>query len=256
MPTGAITGYIDVAQIALYVFWGFFIALIYYLLQENKREGYPLESERSAHIIVQGWPPIPGPKTFKLHDGRVVSAPNDFKSPQTLNAKPIGNWLGAPIEPVGNPLLAGVGPGSYADRADIPDVNVDGTPRIVPLRTVADFSVALQDTDPRGLPVMGADGNVGGTVTDLWVDKAEMLFRYLEVSVPAPTGNRHVLLPINFTRIGNKQIQVESILGVHFADVPGTRDPHSVTLLEEEKIVAYYGAGTLYATPSRQEPLV
>jgi photosynthetic reaction center H subunit len=130
MPTGAITGYIDVAQIALYVFWFFFAALIYYLLQENKREGYPLESERSAHITVQGWPPIPSPKTFKLHDGTIVSAPNKFKSPQTLNAKPTGNWLGAPIEPTGNPLLAGVGPGAYADRADTPDINVDGTPRI------------------------------------------------------------------------------------------------------------------------------
>ena len=29
-----------------------------------------------------------------------------------------------------------------------------------------------------------------------------------------------------------------------------------VTLLEEEKIAAYYGAGTLYATPARQEPLL
>jgi len=29
-----------------------------------------------------------------------------------------------------------------------------------------------------------------------------------------------------------------------------------VTLLEEEKIMAYFGAGTLYATPERQEPLV
>ncbi|MEY3461886.1 MAG: hypothetical protein RLZZ03_1539, partial [Pseudomonadota bacterium] len=28
-----------------------------------------------------------------------------------------------------------------------------------------------------------------------------------------------------------------------------------VTLLEEEKIMAYYGAGTLYATPDIQEPL-
>jgi photosynthetic reaction center H subunit len=26
-------------------------------------------------------------------------------------------------------------------------------------------------------------------------------------------------------------------------------------MLEEEKIAAYYGAGTLYATPERQEPL-
>jgi len=33
-------------------------------------------------------------------------------------------------------------------------------------------------------------------------------------------------------------------------------DESQVTLLEEEKIMAYYGAGTLYATPSRQEPLL
>ena len=35
MATGAITGYVDVAQIVLYVFWAFFAGLIYYLLREN-----------------------------------------------------------------------------------------------------------------------------------------------------------------------------------------------------------------------------
>jgi photosynthetic reaction center H subunit len=38
--------------------------------------------------------------------------------------------------------------------------------------------------------------------------------------------------------------------------VPGTRTPDAVTRLEEEKICAYYGAGTLYATPLRAEPLL
>jgi photosynthetic reaction center H subunit len=38
--------------------------------------------------------------------------------------------------------------------------------------------------------------------------------------------------------------------------VPGTKQPEQVTLLEEEKIMAYYGAGTLYATPDRAEPLL
>ena len=82
METGAITGYIDVAQIALYVFWVFFAGLIYYLHQENKREGYPLESERSAHVRVQGWPPIPSPKTFRLQHGGSSTAPNEQSSPQ------------------------------------------------------------------------------------------------------------------------------------------------------------------------------
>ena len=48
MPTGAITQYIDVAQVTLYAFWIFFALLIFYLRREDKREGYPLESDRSG----------------------------------------------------------------------------------------------------------------------------------------------------------------------------------------------------------------
>ena len=69
METGAITSYIDVAQLVLYAFWIFFAGLIYYLHQEDKREGYPLLSDRSDHVKVQGFPPIPSPKTFTLRDG-------------------------------------------------------------------------------------------------------------------------------------------------------------------------------------------
>ena len=43
MSTGAITQYIDVAQLVLYAFWIFFAGLIFYLHRENKREGYPLD---------------------------------------------------------------------------------------------------------------------------------------------------------------------------------------------------------------------
>lgn len=254
MTTGAITGYIDVAQITLYAFWIFFAGLIYYLVQENKREGYPLESDRSGSIEVQGWPPIPEPKTFLLQDGTIVSAPNYRVSDQVLKAAPGGNFPGAPLEPTGDkPMLDGVGPGAWANRADKPDLTFTKELRIVPLRSAPDFGVASQDTDPRGLPVLGADGVSGGTVVDVWVDRSEVMFRYLEVEV---VGGRHVLLPINFTRIGQRSIKVRSILGGQFVDVPGIRLPDQVTLLEEEKIMAYYGAGTMYATPDRQEPLL
>mgnify|MGYP000491222488 CR=1 FL=1 len=64
MGTGAITGYIDVAQLVLYAFWIFFAGLIIYLRREDKREGYPLESERSGSVTVQGFPAVPAPKTF------------------------------------------------------------------------------------------------------------------------------------------------------------------------------------------------
>jgi photosynthetic reaction center H subunit len=38
--------------------------------------------------------------------------------------------------------------------------------------------------------------------------------------------------------------------------VPTTKHPEQITLLEEEKVMAYYGGGTLYATPDRQEPIL
>ena len=254
MNAGAITGYFDVAQIALYGFWIFFAGLIYYLHRENKREGYPLESERSDHITVQGWPSVPKPKTFRLQHGGTASAPNNKTSAQRLAAVPTGGWLGAPLQPTGNPMLDGVGPGSYADRADVADLTYEGLTKIVPLRAAPGFGVSRKDPDPRGMKVIGADGQVGGTVTDVWVDRSEMLFRYLEVAVPVAGGSRNVLLPVNFSRITRRQVTVNSILGKQFAQVPGTKHADQVTLLEEEKVMAYYGGGTLYATPARQEP--
>ena len=55
MQTGAITGYIDVAQVALYAFWIFFAGLIFYLRKEDKREGYPLVTERPGYFL-EGFP--------------------------------------------------------------------------------------------------------------------------------------------------------------------------------------------------------
>lgn len=257
MGTGAITQYIDVAQIVLYAFWIFFAGLIYYLHRESKREGYPLESDRSGRRIkVEGWPSVPSPKTYRMRDGRVFEAPNASVSNQVLGGAPMAGFLGAPLEPIGDPMLAAVGPGSYADRADIADTTVDDQLRIVPLRVAPSFEVSGHDPDPRGWPVIGADGAVAGTVRDLWVDRAEVVFRYLEVDVSAAGGARRVLLPMNFTRVGSGRVAVRSILASQFAQVPGTRNPDAVTLLEEDKIMAYYGGGTLYATPKRQEPLL
>ena len=56
METGAITQYIDVAQIVLYMFWIFFAGLIYYLARENHREGYPMDSGRENGPKITGWP--------------------------------------------------------------------------------------------------------------------------------------------------------------------------------------------------------
>ncbi|WP_018411940.1 photosynthetic reaction center subunit H [Methyloversatilis thermotolerans] len=256
MGTGAFTQYFDVAQVVLYLFWIFFAGLIYYLHQESKREGYPLESDRSGHIRVQGFPAIPDPKTFRLQDGRTVTVPNDRRSPQELKAVPSAPWPGAPLEPTGDPMLDGVGPGAWSDRADLPDLTYSGELRLVPLRDAPAYGVAHQDIDPRGLPVLGADGGQGGVVRDLWVDRSEAMFRYLELDVAVGGGTRSVLLPMNFCRVGRDAVRVQSILGHQFANVPQPKANDRITLLEEEKVMAYYGGGTLYAEASRREPLL
>ena len=254
MQTGAITQYVDVAQLVLYVFWIFFFGLIYYLLQENHRDGYPLDPGTGRDTKMDGWPPIPSPKTYKLANGEEVVMPYPLKDKEFLQAEPRHRWIGSPIEPTGNPLLAGVGPGAWANRADHPDLTPDGAAKITPLRVNPQHGTAARDIDPRGLPVLGADDEVAGKVKDLWMDRSEMLFRYIEVQLN--DSEQTVLLPIPFARITDANVKVQAILAHQFRDVPGHRQPDEVTMLEEEKIAAYYGAGTLYATPARQEPLV
>jgi photosynthetic reaction center H subunit len=258
MGTGAITGYVDIAQILLYVFWIFFAGLIYYLQRESKREGFPMESANMRGDIVEstGVIDMPPAKTYLLANGHTVTVPNDKRSQQALNATASHHWAGSPLVPTGNPLLAGVGPGAWADRADIPEADYKGHPKIVPLRSKPGFSVTQGDPDPRGMNVLGADGKVAGKVTDLWLDHSEMMFRYLEVSVATPGGNRNVLLPVTFSDIGRSNIKVKAIMADQFAQIPGTKNAEQVTMLEEEKITAYFGAGTLYAEPGRQEPLI
>lgn len=49
---------IDVAQLAIWLFWGFFLGLILYLRREDKREGYAVEGESPAGIA-RGFPAPP-----------------------------------------------------------------------------------------------------------------------------------------------------------------------------------------------------
>jgi photosynthetic reaction center H subunit len=255
MGTGAITGYIDVAQLVLYVFWFFFFGLVFWLHREGKREGYPLKSDRSKHITVVGWPKMPRAKTYRMpHDGGIRKAPHP-EPEYTVAAEPIAPWPGAPLQPTGNPMVDGVGPAAYAIRPEVPDMTHDGRARIVPMRIATEFSVEPRDPDPRGKKVYGLDGKVGATVTDIWVDRAEPQIRYLEIEVDE---GRRTLLPINFVRISSdgEKARVASIKGEHFREVPGLASMDQITLQEEDKICAYYGGGHLYATAERAEPLI
>jgi photosynthetic reaction center H subunit len=134
-----------------------------------------------------------------------------------------------------------------------PDLTVDGQPKIVPLGHAAGFSIASGDPDPRGLPLVAGDDLIAGKVTDVWVDTSEMMIRYYEAVV----NGRKVLIPNTFAKVKGGRtgsVTVRSIKARHFANVPGLKRPDQITFLEEEMIMAYYGAGTLYADPNRAEP--
>ena len=260
MEHGAITGYIDVAQLVLYAFWIFFAGLIIYLRTEDKREGYPLTSpdRRSSRVKVQGCPPVPKPKTFLLPHGGTVSAPAPNTDTREIKARPIAGFPGAPLEPTGDPMLDGVGPAAYALRAEEPDLTLDGRPKIVPLRVDHEHFLETRDPDPRGMPVIACDGKVAGTVVEAWIDRSETMVRYLEVEIAAAGGAKRVLLPLNFARVDRwrKRVRVASITAAQFANVPLTAKSDQVTLREEDRICAYYASGHLYAVPSRSEPLI
>lgn len=256
MAIGAITDYVDVAQLVLYGFWVFFAGLVYYLTLESKREGFPLEYDIRGEVRrAEGIAGMPAPKTFRTEFMGDFTVPKD-EPLLPVAARPSSYLNGAPLVPTGNPMLDGVGPGSYTMRVDLPDMTSEGQKRILPNRLMPEFTVAKQDTNPHGLDVVGDDGVVAGAVKEIWIDQAEMVIRYFEIETLPEFGGRRVLLPMNFARVQRNCIKVKSILGNQFALVPGLKNHDQITLLEEEKIMAYFGGGTMYATPERQETII
>lgn len=259
--SAAITDYIDVAQLTIWAFWFFFAWLVIYLRREDKREGYPLDSDRSersgGRVKVVGFPDLPQPKTFVLpHNAGTVVAPRVEAPSAKLNATPCAPFPGAPMEPTGDPMLSAFGPGASPDREKHPDLTLEGQPKIVPMRVAKDFSIAERDPDPRGMTVVGLDGEAAGTVTDVWVDRSEPQIRYLELKV---AGNgKAALVPIGFCRFDKKarKVKVAAIKAAHFANVPALSKPDQITLYEEDKVSAYYGGGKLYATADRSGPIL
>lgn len=288
-------GNFDIALVSLYVFWIFFAGLIFYLRREDRREGYPLVSEIDGKPIDSGIIYTPNQKVFRMPHGlEDVNAGriDDYD----IKAEPTEPWSGAPLEPTGDPLVDGVGPAAYAFRADRPDVNDHGKPKIVPMRIAKEFGIYKKDPDPRGMDVISGDNQKVGTVTDAWIDSGEAMIRYLEieipvtetVTIPAPnvappaegteqsappqpapepspepqtqtvTKQVSILAPMTLAVIKRKQkqVKIKTLYAKHFENVPKLKNPDQVTLLEEDKITAYYGGGQLYADPKRAEPIL
>jgi photosynthetic reaction center H subunit len=255
-------GNFDLASLSIWLFWIFFALLIYYLQTENMREGYPLENEDGTAAPNQGPFPVPDAKTFKLMHGRgevtVPSIENENAHRRTdlaMERSSFGTSNGYPYDPVGDPMAAGVGSGAWVPRRDVPELDGHGHAKIVPMGQTETFRVSA-GRDPRGMPVVAGDGAVVGTISDMWVDAPEQLIRYLEIELDADHGGGKRLVPMTFCRIWGGKVKINSIYGKHFAAVPMTKSGTQITLLEEEKISAYYGGGILYAAQDRLDPLL
>ena len=251
-----ITPHIDVALLVFWAFLLFFAGLVFYLRREDRREGYPVEDEISGRIDTVGGPlHTAATKSFLLPFGLGrVTAPTKGREPVAIAAERIARFSGAPYAPTGNPLADGIGPAAWAKRARRPDLDMDGHPRIVPLGSAPGFWVARGDSDLAGWPVVGADHRVAGNVTDLWVDTADRLVRYIQIAV----GDGAILAPMMMARVDRRRrlVRIDALLAAQFAGAPRIAASDRITLYEEERVQAYFGGGYLYATPARQEPLL
>jgi photosynthetic reaction center H subunit len=248
-------GNVDWALLALWAFFLFFIALVFYLHRESYREGYPLEDEISGKYDGRSPLLLIRKKTFKLPFGRgTVTVPDAHdRELVEIAARRSDRSPGSPYVPTGNPLVDGVGPASYANRAKLPDLDYEGHPRIVPIGA-SGLWIEGRDPDPRGMTVIGVDDVVAGKVTDIWVDKADRLIRYLAVD----TGARTVLAPMFMAKVNRRTntVKIDAINAAQFADAPAIAGGDTITLYEEERVSAYFGGGYLYATRARQEPVL
>ena len=253
-----LVGGLDIAELTFFAFFLFFLGLVWYLRGEDRREGYPVEDDLTgaAHGGVETDALFFKPaKTFKLPHGlgEVTTPTANQRDELPTNVLPRA-WPGEPLDVTGDKLTSGVGPASIAQRADRPDLDMHGQPRIVPTRVISHpVTVHQNDVNPVGLTVYGLDGAAAGTVKDLWMDRAESCLRYLEVALSA---GGTILMPITMSRVTRAGVMTDAITAAQIAGVPRTKSADQVTLLEEEKITAYFGAGYLWATPDRAEPLI
>lgn len=254
-----IVGSLDVAQIVLYAFWVFFAGLIWYLQAESRREGYPLENDVSGEYTKDPWLQMPLAKTFKLHHGM---GERTFPDPENRDRRPIAARRasalpGSPLIPTGNPLLDGVGPASWAERPDHPDLTPHGNPKIVPISIATHFNVSEGSLNPVGLNVVSADGKIVGQISDVWVDQSESIIRFYTLTM----GAENRVIPMHFALLrkvkgGGREFYVHALMADQFGDAPKIAAADQITMLEEEKLMAYFGGGNLYATPERAESVI
>ena len=80
-------------------------------------------------------------------------------------------------------MLDDIGPGSFSQRIDHPDLTAEGDFKIVPMRIEKSFKILASDTDPRGLEVFGLEGKVGELVSTCGSTDRNILFVILKLKL-------------------------------------------------------------------------
>ena len=254
MPHVSFTQQIDIPEVLFILFLLFFLGLVFHLRMEDKREGYPLESDHTdrtgGRVEVVGFPPMPKPKVFLRKFGQPVLAPGPRRERDLTGlVVPLHGFPGSPVVPTGDPLVDGVGPASYALKEEVPDLTWHGEPNIVPLRKMPEHAIEGTETSPIGMEVVTRDGVKVGTIADLWINVAELFGRYFEVQALPAFGGDRIILPVAFAdlRPRDKMAVIGMLTAPQFARVPRLAAPDTINFREEDRINAYYAGGHLYS---------
>ncbi len=245
---GQISNQLDIPTLAFWVFALFFLGLVAWLQRESKREGYPLRASPFTTELIEGFPPQPvGTRTYILNEGGTTEAPHHYAQ-APVSARPLYQFDGTPFYPLGNPLLAGIGPGSWVMKKDEIALTERGDKLLEPLRVMEGWSIQREDADPRGMAVFDWRWNHVGQVADVWIDRGIKIIRMLEVEVHDSIRVGRVLVPVLHTEIREKsrRVRVTSLWAHQFADVPMPASADEITGPEEERLNAYYSAGFFY----------
>ena len=252
---GNITELIDLPDAAFWTFFVLFVLLCIWLRREDKREGYPMRASPFTDEQLLGFPTPPPPHTYLLNEGGTLQAPHLYEQAPT-HAVPLHGHDGTPFSPVGNPLLAGIGPGAWVKRRMGPDLTETGEEIYQPMRVMSGWAIAPGETDPIGMAVFDRRFRPIGRVVDVWIDRGSNVIRMFEVLPPPDLAVGPVLVPIYHTVIKERarEVRVTALHAHQLADIPRPARPTSITAQEHEQLNAYFAAGRFYANSPLTDP--
>jgi len=242
-------GDIDVAFLCVVAFVIFFLGLVYHLRQEDKREGYPLLSLRGGSkprvALMEGFPPLPRPKTFHLPHGHgTVTVPRRDPPEHLRNVegRPV---YGTPLDAT-NPLDVGIGPAAWQpDKPTYPDLTFEGDPKIISLNAHPAYYINSGDPDPRGLLLYGLDREPVGRIVDIWFNQAEYDARYFSYAIDGRIGQFLAPVFLCVLDMKNKMARVNTLTARQLRNNP-VRAGEVISWRDEDRVNAYFAGGVLY----------